>query len=277
MIVRPDVQLHWLSWGGALLLFLVFFVPLQRRAIRRWRATRASAPKTPKTPEPAGPCEVRRVSLAFGHGHRAALQILLKDLSRRHDLATARGMSDFANTVVRYMVAAIDTVRYGAWQSFRETPEGAESRVVVLEQDLARRFQTDIVRGDRVAEAPVMDPRPEDGEGLVVISLVIGAMTPLPALASAVDAESVKQVLEGSLPTRPDDLVAFHVVWSPAVETDRMSSLELEAIYPELLILDPAAALGRASCGYCAAVFARELPACPACGAPSHAAAVERN
>ena len=47
-----------------------------------------------------------------------------------------------------------------------------------------------------------------------------------------------------------------------------MSSLELEARYPELLRLDADPRLGRVGCRYCAAVFPGELPRCPACGAP---------
>ena len=63
----------------------------------------------------------------------------------------------------------------------------------------------------------------------------------------------------------------MEVIWSPAEELDRMSSLELEAKYPELQRLDDAAALGRVACGYCRAPFPGDLAQCPACGAPRSA------
>ena len=63
----------------------------------------------------------------------------------------------------------------------------------------------------------------------------------------------------------------LELIWSPSEPGDRMSSAELEVLYPELARLD--ASVGRVACSHCAAVFARELGTCPACGAPAPAAA----
>ena len=49
--------------------------------------------------------------------------------------------------------------------------------------------------------------------------------------------------------------------------TGRLPSAELEALYPELVRLDGGGPIGRHACGYCRAIFAAELGACPACGA----------
>lgn len=52
---------------------------------------------------------------------------------------------------------------------------------------------------------------------------------------------------------------------SPSEETDRMSSAELEVLYPQWVRLDEG--VGRVVCAHCRAVWARELLRCPACGA----------
>ena len=65
-----------------------------------------------------------------------------------------------------------------------------------------------------------------------------------------------------------DQLGGFHlvnelrVVWSPSEENDRMSSAELEVIYPELEKVR-LTKLGRVGCKSCHAVYAAELEQCP--------------
>ncbi|MBZ0116745.1 MAG: DUF1517 domain-containing protein, partial [Sandaracinaceae bacterium] len=61
---------------------------------------------------------------------------------------------------------------------------------------------------------------------------------------------------------------ALEVVWSPSVEDDRMSSLELEAFYPEMQPLEGEPKLGRVVCDWCSAPYPAELARCPGCGGP---------
>jgi hypothetical protein len=67
------------------------------------------------------------------------------------------------------------------------------------------------------------------------------------------------------------NLVALEVIWSPAAEEDRMSTAELEVLYPELRRIDEATFVGRVFCDYCDYPYAAELGKCPQCGAPAKA------
>jgi hypothetical protein len=72
----------------------------------------------------------------------------------------------------------------------------------------------------------------------------------------------------------PETMLALEVIWIPAAEEDRMSSAEMQAIFPHLRAVDPEASaggvpeLGRVTCGYCGAIFAAELRFCSQCGGP---------
>lgn len=54
-----------------------------------------------------------------------------------------------------------------------------------------------------------------------------------------------------------------------SVETDRMSTAELEVLYPELRRIEEHTIGGRVFCGYCGSPFAQELSRCPHCGGPA--------
>ena len=215
-----------------------------------------------------GSCELRRISIAFDPRERAAIQAVLVDLARRLDLRTPEGRHRAADEVVRQLVSRLGAARYAAWTSRYAWPSGAKGMLQQILADLKSRYRHDVTRGDRVD----VRARADEGDGLVVVSLVVGSTRRLAPLPTRLGHTGLAQALHDSvrLPTR--DFVALEVIWSPALEQDRMSSLELEAIYPELLRLDEGA-LGRASCGFCGAVHAAELGRCPACGAPTAGAA----
>jgi hypothetical protein len=61
----------------------------------------------------------------------------------------------------------------------------------------------------------------------------------------------------------------MEVIWSPAAADDRLSTAELEHLYPELRAIDPESVLGRVICAYCGGPYSGELLRCPHCDAPS--------
>ncbi|HJL33273.1 MAG TPA: DUF1517 domain-containing protein, partial [Polyangiaceae bacterium LLY-WYZ-15_(1-7)] len=218
---------------------------------------------------PRGSCEVRRLSIALDWTARARIQRGLEQLAGRHDLSTARGMHAAAAAAADLLRASLGAVRYACWQRLPVSSSQAEGRFRSLVADLKSRFRVDVVRGDRAPGS--LRARADEGEGLVVVSLVLGATAPLPALPGRLGPATLAQALGQLHTVAPRDLVALEVVWSPALERDRMSSLELERLYPELLRLG--AGVGATACHYCQAVHAAELPRCPACGAPTRPAA----
>jgi uncharacterized membrane protein len=259
------------SWGTAsccgaglalVLLPLVLFVTRTRRT----SGTRRHAA--------AGPNGLaRRVTLAFDWTARAALQAELKAMAQRVDTKGRPGLHRAAHEVVRLLGPHLGAARYATWELSSGDPRSwFQSRVT----DLRSRFTTDRVRQidgqARGAGSGAHVARPEEGEGLVVVSVLLASKAPMSFPAGVARAEDVGAVLASVVPASPDHVLALEVIWSPSEENDRMSSLELERFYPELMPLG--SGVGRHVCGYCRAPFPLELGRCPACGAP--VAPVER-
>ena len=139
----------------------------------------------------------------------------------------------------------------------------AQARFQEMVADLRTRYRHELRGEDWVGTKP----KPEEGEGVVVVSIVVAARGDLFALERADRADAVERHLD-RLADAGLELQAFEVIWSPAAEDDRMSTAELAVVYPELTKLDPTSAAGRVFCGHCNAPYAGELESCPACGAP---------
>lgn len=145
-------------------------------------------------------------------------------------------------------------------------------------QDARARFRDELVRNAdgtyRDGDVPDDLVRlTEEGTGLVVVSIVLAARGELADFARIDSAEHVRSWLETLNYVSPERLVACEVVWSPAADKDRMSSIELEAVYPEMKKIRRDVRTGRDQCNYCRAFFPAELVTCPHCGAPTTSAA----
>jgi uncharacterized membrane protein len=145
--------------------------------------------------------------------------------------------------------------------------QGAFSR---LASAARTKYQNELVRSDRgqlsTEDAASYQARAEEGEGVVVISLVVAARQELVDITQPQDAGQIRHALQSL--SGLGEVVALEVIWSPAAEADRMSTAELETIYTELKKIDEATIAGRIFCSYCTGPFAAELMKCPHCGAP---------
>ena len=224
--------------------------------------------KPAHTPPAGGPFEVRRISIAFDWTERRELQAALEGLAGRHDMSTEQGMLLVARATRDLLHSAIDAARYASFARFHLGASEAESRFQGLAIGLRSRFTEETVDNARRAIATAKVARADEGEGLVVISIVLGTTHHLPEVPPSLGRAEVDRMLGQSIPAAGADLVAFEVIWSPSEENDRMSSAELEVLYPELARLDDDRAIGRIACGYCCAPYPAELGQCPSCGAP---------
>lgn len=217
---------------------------------------------------PTGPYEVRQVSVAFDWTTRRALQERLTAMAQRFGDGEA-GRREGSREAAQLLAGACGSARYAAFQTFRCKERDAEGRFHAMATDLRARYRHETAGARASGTTPAMRARAEEGEGLVVVSVVVawrGHMAPLPG---DLDPRAAAQAL-ATLTPRPDvEVVALEVIWSPAEEQDRMSSAELEMVYPELQRLDARLDVGRMGCTYCRAVFPGELGRCPACGAPA--------
>ncbi|MFK7987591.1 MAG: DUF1517 domain-containing protein [Sandaracinaceae bacterium] len=119
-------------------------------------------------------------------------------------------------------------------------------------------------------EAAARRAHKHEGEGVVVVTLIVASRREILDVTETGDANRIKVLLdEMVMSANPQSLVAMEVVWSPADENDRMSTAELEQHYPELRKIDERSIAGRIFCDYCRGPYAMELLTCPHCGAPA--------
>lgn len=211
--------------------------------------------------------EVRQVSVAFDASARPWIQQQLGALAARVDPSTPPGLHAVATGARDLLTSAHRAARYAMFQSFSRDPGSAQALFGQLTDRARGRYTVETVDNARRVAGPAVHAKAEEGGGLVVVTLLVACNGPLENLPATLDLPSVMNALQGIVPPRAERLLALEVVWSPASESDRMSSAELAVLYPELLPLDPRAAMGRHVCAHCRAVFALELRRCPACGA----------
>lgn len=225
----------------------------------------------------------REPSAAFGLGVDLAIVSVALDararsyVQRRLDAIAESAELDNPLGRARALRQTLDVLRAsrGSWAYgvVRDTvpmdPEHAEPSFTRVVADYRARYRDELRRADaggsvaRVAGSYRM--RTDEGEGLVVVTLALARWGTFPD-TQASGLEAIEHALARVAEITPDELVAFEVIWSPADDADRMSSHELETIYPELQPL-AIERFGTETCGYCRTSFARELPRCPLCGA----------
>jgi uncharacterized membrane protein len=222
---------------------------------------------TPWVPSAMTTCEVRRISIAFDWTARDYIQNELARAAGRFDMNSPYGMWQSAVAARDLLVRSLGAARYVCFQSFPASTGDAQPKFDAVCADLNRRYtQATVSNARRTPLAQQVYARSEEGQGLVVVSLVVGATVRLPGLGAWPNAQTVHHALMSAIPAIADQLVALEVVWSPSVDADRLSSAEIDVLYPDLVRLDGLPPIGRMVCGYCRCVFAMELGKCPACG-----------
>ena len=251
---RVQVALLVLMGSGFLAFVLV-------TAFRGWRERRRLAADV----------SVSVYSVGIDTGARRAVQGVLRDLAEAIDTRDATGRRDSMATVAAAVWAKSEGWAYVGGRAGEPEAKGlAQVTFLEIATDLRSRFRHETVRAAGEAVGPSapagLTARPEEGEGFCVVSMVVASRGELPAPGERRD--PMVQALDGLDAVTAGELVAFEVIWSPSEERDRMSSAELEVLYPELHRLEGAVA-GRVHCRYCGAAFARELERCPGCSAPA--------
>ncbi|MEZ4410799.1 MAG: DUF1517 domain-containing protein [Polyangiales bacterium] len=281
-LATPSLNLVWTSgpvkpsWplaaGGAtfvVMLGLTLLATRQRPGARRVASGGLAQPTaTPGVVPTLHPgVEFRRVTVAIDHSARAAVQSSLAALAARVDAASPAGLHAAAEATRDALTQARGAIRYGVATARSLSEAAGQAAFAAQADELRGRYTVETVGRARNA-GPKLAPRPEEGGGLVVVSVLVAARGALPVAPSGHDLASLMGALHAMVPPRADRLLALEVIWSPSEDADRMSSAELEFLYPELRRVDDAMAFGRVVCGHCRAVYAAELGRCPACGAP---------
>ena len=264
------------SIGGAGMCFLVVFALMFVFLVK---GRTAGAPRYTTDYEAYVPPEARRIDVSalmigLDAEARPFVQKRLDELAQSGDTSSGGGLHALLHeTITMLRRAELAWTYVGVLSTRPLAPEQAEALFRKTATDLRSRFKDELVRrGDgRLAtqDTPEMRAREHEGRGLVVVSVVVAAHCEIPDVTVATDRSQVSDLVRSIGAISPADLAALEVIWSPAAENDRMSSAELEAVYPDLRRLPGADSVGRVFCAYCSGPFARELLRCPHCGAPS--------
>ena len=210
---------------------------------------------------------------------RKFIQKELQAIATGCDTGTADGRLQMLKQVTLLLRRVRDAWVYGGAHNEPLNPLGKAKALFDGHVDDARtRFEHETISNVQGAKAtassPGYTPHGDEGEGLILVSLVIAARTELFTVMRVGDGEELRKALEAASNLASNELVAVEVVWMPSEDGDRMSSMEVEAKYPRpALIPIQGALVGKTFCAYCAGPFPGELVSCPHCGAPNQHAA----
>ena len=216
--------------------------------------------------------DVSAVSLGIDWRARRELQARFAELAASGEVASPEGRVRLLRETSLLLRRCEQSWLYAAVVNHslasRETAEASFRRAAA---DARARYKKEVVRGDQAgvqrADPGSQSARRAEGEGVVVVTLVVAARREIVDIEDPRDARALTELLSVMSSLVPHQLSAIEVVWSPAAENDRMSTAELETLYPELKKIDEASVAGRVFCAYCNGPFAAELMKCPHCGA----------
>lgn len=198
----------------------------------------------------------RRVSIAFDWNARRAVQGALKALAEE-PIGDDRQRRDFVVNLANELQTHSRSARYLHVSEEQGAPYEIQRRIDAEATSLRARYSVETA--GRSKKTVRVFARPIEGNGLIVVTVLVGYTRKLPLRHAWTHVDQALRMLRTGPPVQ-----MLEVVWSPSEDNDRLSSAELEVLYPELVPLD--ARLGRTSCQSCAAVYALELEKCPSCG-----------
>ena len=219
--------------------------------------------------------DVSVIRVAVDGRARKFIQTELARIARTADTATDEGRLLMLREVCLLLRRVRDAWVYGGAvnEPMREigTAKAAFDKHV---DDARARFTRETISNvggqKALADGGSYTPRSDEGAGLILVSIIIAARNELFTVSQIGDGEHLRQALESASNRAASDLVAIEIVWQPAQEEDRLSSIELEAKYPRPdLIPIRNALVGKLFCTYCGGPVPGELVSCPHCGAPA--------
>lgn len=212
--------------------------------------------------------EVARVSVALSAKARVQLQRRLTVIAEKFDEHSEAERHRTLMSVLVLLQKYSASFEYGYRESDRVDEADAEQTFTERVRSLRERYDYDTVKRTGV-RPEALRAHSEEGPGLVVVSLVIAStkkLTEPRAIRGSWDAHgAITEALQQLRGATPQSLIALEVLWSPSVDEDRLSSAELEVLYPELVALRPERT-GRERCEHCDCIYAKELGGCPVCG-----------
>jgi uncharacterized membrane protein len=223
----------------------------------------------------ASEIDVSALRLGIDHRARRQIQDAMRRIAETADTRTKQGLA----RMLREVAVALRKVR-STWVYAGVTnaePMSREHAEAFFRAEAARaraEFKHELIRAHdgvkTTADEPAdLQPRPEEGIGLVVVTIVVAARVRIVDFHEPDDGEEIRGWLEVMSRIDNMDLAAVEIIWTPAAERDRMSSVELEHRYRGMKKIRGRTgdAVGKTFCAHCSGLFPAELGSCPHCGA----------
>jgi len=254
---------------GSTLLFIFGIGPLCMLVFAR------RVQQGPRKRRDPGRADVTVLRIAIDGRARTFVQAQLARIAETANTSTPAGRHAMLKEVTLLLRRVRDAWVYGG--AVNEPMRSLDRAKATFDRhviDARARFRTETIRNaDGVVAtqaAPALVPRSHEGEGLILVSIIVAARSELVTVKHIGDGETLRKALEAAAYRDPRDLIAIEVVWQPSDDADRLSSIELEAKYPRLSLIPLDGALvGKAFCAFCNGPYPAELVSCPHCGAPA--------
>lgn len=261
----------WLPALGILAAILLY--AYIRHSLRRSGRSTYARSSPPAGSRAWGGTDVTSIQLAMDWRARRVVQPELMRMAQSGLTGTKHGLAQLCRRTARLLLSVEIAWLYSGRTNYQPmNPPQAESAFRRIAAGARARFEHEVVRADggQKAEqtAPEVKARADEGPGVVVVTFVVAARRELLDIGSPRSADQIRAALSALAEMKKSDIVAIEVIWSPALDEDRMSTAELEELYPELSKLDERSVAGRVFCDHCTAPFAAEIRTCPHCGAP---------
>ena len=215
------------------------------------------------------------LAIAFDGRARRQVQSALDGIAAQVNFNAPDGLDQAAQLVSQTLTQYLDAAFMTHHAVSQPMPMQATQQQFQQAVDTERgRFVVETVRADtggvRKINAPSSTGRAEEGDGFVVVTLLVARRGDLnafrPITGRADLAHDLQVLLAQAGPQKA--MQAMEVVWQPSDPNDVMSSAEMAVVFPTLKPIAPDARVGRQACAYCKSMFAGELRQCPNCGAP---------
>jgi len=219
--------------------------------------------------------DVSVLRVALDGRARKFVQTELARIAKVADPATDTGRVKLLREVTLMLRRLRDAWIYGGAVNEAEAAMDTEKPIFDHHVDDARsRFMQETISNvdgvQSAADPSHYVPRSDQGAGVILVSIIIAAKQELYTISQIGNGSDLSAALEAAATLNESSLVAVEIVWQPAEDADRLSSIELEAKYPRpQLIPINGALVGKTFCTYCGGPYAAELVSCPHCGAPA--------
>jgi uncharacterized membrane protein len=170
-----------------------------------------------------------------------SLQSELSQLTLEADTETIAGLKKLLEDAVVALLRNAEhwTHIFGSSETIsnREAAETVFNRISIEERSKFSAETLSNVDG-KFSTRDVVEPDVNKGDGAyIVVTLIVGTADDRPLFASIDSAVEMQEILQNIAAMQLDYLMVFELLWSPQVETDKLTQEELAAEYRELVAI----------------------------------------